>query len=67
MNICSYTAVFHGFPIYMSCIVQQLEEHACDPAGHWPPNTARDAAHPNSLGHQGLFSCIDLPAMLGSQ
>mmetsp|Transcript_18774 Transcript_18774/g.35234 ORF Transcript_18774/g.35234 Transcript_18774/m.35234 type:complete len:275 (-) Transcript_18774:33-857(-) len=42
-----------------------LQESARNPKGHWPEGASRDAAHPNSLGHEGMFQCLDLPTLFG--
>mmetsp|Transcript_6098 Transcript_6098/g.12555 ORF Transcript_6098/g.12555 Transcript_6098/m.12555 type:complete len:270 (-) Transcript_6098:238-1047(-) len=42
-----------------------LQDGARDPKGHWPEGGSRDSAHPNSLGHEGMFKCLDLPSVFG--
>lgn len=45
--------------------VNLLQEHVSDLKGHWPSGFSRDPGHPNSLGHEGLFKCLDLQTVLG--
>eukprot|EP00434_Breviolum_minutum_P043622 symbB.v1.2.038895.t1/scaffold6229.1/size19837/1 len=49
----------------VSYFIDLMQEDACDLKGHWPSGFSRDPAHPNSLGHEGLFKCLDLPAIFG--
>ncbi|CAJ1392621.1 unnamed protein product [Effrenium voratum] len=45
--------------------VDFLQESGADLKGHWLPNASRDPGHPNSVGHEGMFRCMDLPKMFG--
>lgn len=46
-------------------VIDFLQPAVHDGEGRWHPGASSDPGHPNDLGHQQMFECLDLQAILG--